>query len=112
MLENYPTVGFKPASTILCYYTNSTNQIQIIRVKTNINETSLTLGDLPQEEGEANLHFEKVVFPHQQLLFEASPKSQLEIYISQEDNKMLAQLISCQVLEINKVPKHKPAMYA
>ena len=48
---------------ILCYYINSTTDMQIMRLM-----------------GEAKLHFERVVFPSEQVLFEAFPESYLEIH--------------------------------
>ena len=48
---------------ILCSYTNSTKQIQMIRI-TNI----------------PNCDFEKIVFPQQRLMFEADSEAELEIY--------------------------------
>ncbi len=71
-------------STMLCYYINSTNKIQLIRV---IKDRCLSL--------------EKIVFPQQRILFEAMPEGQLEIYYSQGKNPKIAQTIPCQNLKVN-----------
>ncbi|MBD2112594.1 DUF1830 domain-containing protein [Nodosilinea sp. FACHB-141] len=51
------------SSSILCYYINDTTDIQIIRVVS-----------------EAIYRFERIVFPEERVLFEASLESYLEIH--------------------------------
>jgi hypothetical protein len=51
---------------ILCSYTNVTHHLQIIRLKHN-----------------PGLHWERVVFPGQRLMFEAVPKAKVEIHLSE-----------------------------
>lgn len=50
------------SNRILCYYENATSQVQIARI-----------ANIP------NWLFERVVFPHQRLLFEALPDALLEV---------------------------------
>lgn len=48
---------------ILCYYANTSNQLQIARIK-----------NIP------GWRFERLIFPQERLLFEALPEALLEIY--------------------------------
>lgn len=50
----------------LCFHTNTTTQIQLIRITNS-----------------PNLRLERVVFPGQRLLFEATPEAKLEIKTSE-----------------------------
>ena len=76
---------------ILCYYFNSTNQLQIIRIS-----------NVP------NWYFEKVVFPKQRLMFEAIPEAILEINTKIIANFILSDKIQCNLLsveeEVNQLP--------
>ena len=60
------SLASKGAHQILCCYINITSRIQIIRI-TNI----------------PNLHWERVVFPGQRLMFEAATEAKLEIKTSE-----------------------------
>lgn len=71
------------AGTILCCYVNSTGKIQVARI-TNV----------------ANWYFERVVFPGQRLMFEASVKAQLEIHSGSMASSILEDTIPCTRLEI------------
>lgn len=71
---------------MLCYYTNFTNQIQIIRI---INMPDLFL--------------ERVIFPGQRLLFDASPAAQVEVYTAKAMGAVLSDQISCQSLRVNEM---------
>lgn len=64
---------------ILCLYINTTREIQIIRIT-----------DIP------NLHWERIVFPGQRLMFEAVPEAKLEIQTSET----VTSLVSCQQLRV------------
>lgn len=75
----------KVSNKILCYYSNFSNQIQIIRI-TNI----------------PNFYFEKVVFPGDRILFEAVPNAQLEVYTSTTGCEILLEKISCDRLHVNE----------
>lgn len=78
-------------SLILCYYFNSSNQIQIIRIS-----------NVP------NWYFEKVVFPKQRLMFEAIPDATLEINTKIIADFILSDKIQCNLLsveeEVNQLP--------
>lgn len=69
---------------ISCFYLNDTSQIQIIR----INNTP-------------DMYWEKVVFPGQRLIFEATPEARLKIYSSRNSFAILSDVISCQQLMIH-----------
>jgi Domain of unknown function (DUF1830) len=66
---------------ILCYYTNTTRQIQIVR---SFNTTRYC--------------FERVVFPGQRLLFEAMPEAQIEIHTGTMATAILSDRIPCSRL--------------
>lgn len=68
---------------ILCCYTNNTKQIQVGRI-TNI----------------PNWYFEKVIFPGQRLLFEATPSAELEIHSSHRASSILCDHIKCDRLRL------------
>ena len=69
---------------ILCKYVNETSNIHIARI-TNI----------------PNWYFERVVFPEQNLVFEAKPNAILEIYSGMMLTATLKQTIPCKSLIIN-----------
>ncbi|NDJ19273.1 DUF1830 domain-containing protein [Myxacorys almedinensis] len=76
-----PPSGVKP---IFCYYTNSTNQLQIAKLA---NASGFTL--------------ERVVFPQQRILFEALPSALIKIYIySKTDGVTLLDAILCEKLQV------------
>lgn len=77
---------------ICCCYVNSTSKIQIARI-TNI----------------PNWYFERVVFPSQRLLFEASPEGQLEIHTGMMASSILSDTIPCMQLEITDDAVIEPA---
>jgi hypothetical protein len=71
---------------ILCYYTNNTEFIQ--KVKINSGE---------------QLIFEKIVFAHQRILFEAPAYAILEIYANNMTGKgILCEEIPCRNLQIKE----------
>jgi len=69
---------------ILCYYINTTHQIQIVR--------SAKI---------ANFYLERVVFPGQRLLFEAVPEAQLEIHTGTMVTAILSDRIPCSRLRVH-----------
>jgi hypothetical protein len=69
--------------SILCFYVNTTTQVQIARI-TNID----------------NWYFEKVVFPGQRLVFESLPEALLEIN-SMMASKIISDSIPCMRLSIS-----------
>lgn len=68
---------------ILCFYKNTSNQIQVAYI-----------------HNQANQGLEKVVFPGQQLLFEATPETELEIYASNKTGHKIADKIICSQLQV------------
>lgn len=71
------------SAKIMCCYTNKTSQIQVGRI-TNIPEW----------------YFEKVIFPGQRLLFEATPSAELEIHSSHIASSILSDHIKCDRLRL------------
>jgi hypothetical protein len=89
MLNSLPT---EYTNRILCYYTNPSKQIQIIRI---IN--------IP------NWYFERVLFPQQRLLFEAIPHAYLEVYKKRFGVADLAATILCDFLQVQQEAEtHSP----
>ena len=73
------TTSLKPvAKSLLCYYANPSDQLQIIRI-TNI----------------PSYGFERVIFPGQRILFDAVAKAVLEVHTSD-----YVQHIHCNCLQI------------
>ncbi len=70
---------------ILCYYINSTAQIQQARV-----------ANIP------NWLFERVLFPGQRLLFDAIPDAMLEIHTCSTLGEILLQRIPCFRLQVHE----------
>jgi hypothetical protein len=77
------SLSYQGSCRILCYYKNTTNQIQIARI---LNIT--------------NWYFEKVVFPGEQLLFEAVPEAELEIHTGKAVDRISADKIICDRLQV------------
>ncbi|MEP1062687.1 MULTISPECIES: DUF1830 domain-containing protein [Cyanophyceae] len=71
------------ANRILCYYSNNTRKIKLVRIT-----------NLP------NWYFERVVFPSERLLFEALPEAQLEVYVTNVSTMTLVELIKCDRLAV------------
>lgn len=69
-------------NTILCSYINTTNRTQVIRII-----------------GFPHYQFERVVFPGQELMFEAASEAQLEVFTSSPISAMLADRICCDRLK-------------
>lgn len=75
---------------VLCYYMNTTNEIQLIHVR---NET--------------NDEIQSVVFPEESILFLACPSAHLEVN-SFRINKRVLTKIPCQALNLHQdFVKHK-----
>ena len=72
--------------SILCCYVNATSQIQVARI-TNI----------------PNWYFERVVFPGQRLVLEASPNAILEIHSGMMASAILSDTIPCQRLALQPI---------
>lgn len=67
----------------LCYYANTTGQLQVARIINGVSCQS-----------------ESVVFPGQRWLFEALPDAWLEIYVGATDQIRLLERISCLRLQV------------
>ncbi|TVQ42203.1 MAG: DUF1830 domain-containing protein [Gloeocapsa sp. DLM2.Bin57] len=67
----------------LCCYVNATSQIQVVRI-TNI----------------PNWYFERVAFPGQRLVFEATPEALLEVHTGMMASAILSDTIPCERLHI------------
>ena len=71
------------SESIFCFYINITSQIQIIKI-TNV----------------SNCDWKQVVFPGQQLIFEAMTSAKLEIYTNESAASMPSNIIPCQHLRV------------
>lgn len=71
---------------ILCWYLNTTNQMQIARI-TNI----------------PNWYFERTVFPGERFFFEALPQAQLEVCRSAETGAVVCERILCDRLRVEEL---------
>jgi len=76
-------VSSKDNCHILCYYANTTNKIQVVRI-----------GNIP------NWYFERVVFPGQRLMFKAAVEAVLEIHTCAVATAILSDKIPCYVLRV------------
>ena len=85
MSQFFDPVPRHHTNQVLCYYTNTTHQIQTIRV-TNV----------------PGWYFERVVFPRQRFMFEAVPEGQLEIYAEDKGSQRLISFIPCWRLSIQE----------
>lgn len=81
-MQDYST--FQMKNQILCFYKNTTSQIQIARLS-NI----------------TNSCFEQIVFPGEQVLFEAIPEAELEIQTGSKTGGVLANKILCANLQVH-----------
>lgn len=79
MAQILDPVPFDESIHILCCYVNATSKIQIVRIS-NV----------------ANWYFERVVFPGQRLVFEATPQSLLEIHTGMMASSILSDKIPCE----------------
>ncbi|NJR49687.1 MAG: DUF1830 domain-containing protein [Leptolyngbyaceae cyanobacterium CSU_1_3] len=70
---------------ILCYYVNATTQLQIAQIV-----------NIP------GLQFQRLVFPNQRFLFEATSGAILEIYIDTTQNSTPLKQIACAQLQVNQ----------
>lgn len=83
MVNSADVHALKTTCEILCTYKNVTSKIQVIRV--------------------ANIlgwYFEKVLFPGEQLFFEALPEAELEIYTGTPWGATLIEKIGCPCLQV------------
>ncbi|MBD2578761.1 DUF1830 domain-containing protein [Oscillatoria sp. FACHB-1406] len=71
--------------SLLCFYSNQSHSVQVLRIA-NISHN----------------YWERVVFPGQRLLFEATRDAKLEVYSSENFNNLLADVIPCYKLEVKE----------
>jgi hypothetical protein len=77
-------VSSQDAPPILCYYINDTVDTQIIRVVS-----------------ESAYHFERIVFPKERVLFEASLESYVEIHSSSSGGERITRS-ECRLFQVNE----------
>lgn len=75
-------------SSILCYYVNSTNRLQIVHIPELMNR-----------------YLKRVVFPGERLMFEALPEAHLEIYTEADTMTTPSERISCLDLRVSEVDR-------
>ena len=75
----------QPASKILCYYFNSTNRIELIRLWDG-----------------RNYSLEQIIFPWERILFEAKPENILEVHTPQEGEQLLESVLTCNTLKVKQ----------
>jgi hypothetical protein len=85
MAQILDSLPFDHSIHILCCYVNATSKIQIVRIS-----------NVP------NWYFERVVFPGQRLVFEATPQSLLEIHTGMMASSILSDKIPCDRLCIDE----------
>lgn len=78
--------------TIVCSYVNATSKIQIARIT-----------DVPQ------WYFERVVFPGQNLIFEAIAFAHLEIHTGMMASSILSDTIPCVQLQVEEASSMLPS---
>jgi hypothetical protein len=77
---------------IVCSYVNATNKIQIARIT-----------DVPQ------WYFERVVFPGQNLIFEAISSAHVEIHTGMMASSILSDTIPCVQLQVEEASTTLPS---
>lgn len=85
MPKSTNSLSYPFSNEILCYYLNSTSEIQVI--KSDCRET---------------WEFERVVFPGQRLFFEALSTAHLEIYKAKNSGLQLAARVKCDRLQVSQ----------
>ncbi|WP_448561934.1 DUF1830 domain-containing protein [Trichothermofontia sp.] len=83
LAKNPISSSFKDSELLLCYYTNQTQQLQVIKIT-----------DKPE------LNFERVIFPGQRLMFQAPPTSQLQVYSRTAVATLNREMIPCEQLQV------------
>lgn len=83
MIETCESSLANSVEEILCFYTNASQEIQIIRLANN-----------------PNTKLERIVFPSEKLLFVGESKVQLEIYTGSKGKEILFDTIPCTNLQV------------
>ncbi|MFB2835308.1 DUF1830 domain-containing protein [Floridanema evergladense] len=84
MIKTFEPSLANPVEEVLCFYTNASTEIQIIRIENN-----------------SSSKLERIVFPSEKLLFIGEPKALLAIYTGSEGKEVLSDIIPCAKLQIN-----------
>ncbi|MFB2879744.1 DUF1830 domain-containing protein [Floridanema aerugineum] len=85
MIQTSESFLTSTSEDVLCFYTNATTEIQIIRIENN-----------------PNSKLERIVFPSEKLLFVGEPEAQLEIYTGSMGKEILSDTIPCASLRVEK----------
>ncbi len=97
-------------SLILCYYTNVSSSVQILRL-TNFLGLDLIPDSTPNSVQNSVPNSmpdftptwsDKVVFPGQRFLFQALPIAKLQIFVSEEGKERFIDQIHCQHLRVSQ----------
>ncbi len=94
MIGIFDSVVDNVSGYFLCFYINSTSQIQLIKIN-----------NIP------NYYWERAIFPGQRLMFEATTLALLEIHTSESVTAFPADVIPCQQLRVideSTSAKHYP----
>ena len=83
MPKSMNSLSFPSSNELLCYYLNSTSEIQVIK-----------------SECRKIWDFERVVFPGQRLFFEALSTAHLEIYKAKNSGLELVARVKCDRLQV------------
>lgn len=86
MLSIRPTTA-RPTCKILCHYFNSTDKMQLIRILDSSDDS-----------------WEKIVFPRQRVLFEATSEAWLEVYIEQKGRRVLREICYSYQIQAERSP--------
>ena len=95
MISTFSPLPSDLSDRILCYYVNTTTQLQRARI-----------ANIP------NWLFERVIFPKQRLFFEAIPDALLEIHTCSTLGETLLNQIPCFRLQVNELSFLNPAPLA
>ena len=82
-ISKHEKISPESKKMVTCYYVNRSPWLEILRIS-NV--------DL--------WYFEKIVFPHQRLTFDAPHEGLVEIYTSESGDPALADRLSCEQLKI------------
>lgn len=86
VITSFNVPGSHDLNLMLCYYSNTSHQIQLLTGK-----------NIP------NWSFDRVVFPGQRLLFEAPPQAYLDVQTMDDLGTQQIQQIPCSQLWVNEV---------
>lgn len=86
MLSISPATA-RPTSKTLCHYFNPSNKMQLIRILDSSGSS-----------------WEKVVFPRQRVLFEATSEAWLEVYVEQKGKQVLREIYYSYQIQAERPP--------